>query len=172
MTGVIRLAKERRQSEWKRRMRKQEGEGRWGKEGCCERVSRRGWSRIESRIRNIEINAISFTIYRRGGQPQVFIAMHYEINKVLLNLLSEAVTPPALVDGLGTGKFALDWQKFVQMLDVYQRTDAYIRYLRWGRKPILKRPREEDVGAAAVGNLDQATILQLLRPPPLKKPKS
>ncbi|KAF8175208.1 hypothetical protein K438DRAFT_1771172 [Mycena galopus ATCC 62051] len=130
MTGVIRLAKERRQSEWKRRMRKQEGEGRWGKEGCCERVSRRGWSRIESRIRNIEINAISFTIYRRGGQPQVF------------------------------------------MLDVYQRTDAYIRYLRWGRKPILKRPREEDVGTAAVENLDQATILQLLRPPPLKKPKS
>ncbi|KAJ7242634.1 hypothetical protein C8J57DRAFT_1243837 [Mycena rebaudengoi] len=122
------------------------------------------------------------------------IAMHYEINKVLLNLLTSgastkalesqvpymhvtkkgqrAVTPLALIDALGTGKLAVDWQEFVQMLDVYHCTDAYTRYLKWGRKPILKRPREEDVGAAAVENVDQATILRLLGPPPLNKPKN
>ncbi|KAJ7239187.1 hypothetical protein B0H12DRAFT_1136351 [Mycena haematopus] len=132
------------------------------------------------------INAISLTIYCRGGQPQVFqnlcpvagkftddqIAMHYEIHEIFLNLLVQAVTLPALVDALGTGKFALDWQEFIRMLDFYQRTDAYTRYLKWGRKPILKRPREGGLGAATVKNLDQATILQLLGPPPLKKPKS
>ncbi|KAJ7734248.1 hypothetical protein B0H16DRAFT_1578030 [Mycena metata] len=138
------------------------------------------------------ITGISLAIHRRGREAQIFenlcpvegqftddqIAMHYEINEILIKVLSQAVTTAALVKALRGEKFTLDWENFVQMLNVYHRSDAYERYLKWAQKPNLKRRMEgeendevQDEGTDAAEDLDPDIILHLLGPPPPKRSK-